>query len=186
MSISLYADDAVIFCSNFDPYFIKTRLERSLTAIFNWCQKNYININVHKTKFCIYGTRSLVKQYTDVQLGSGDHQIVKCQQYNYLGVKLDECLNLKANFKGIFKKFSHKIYKLGKIKRYIDTCNRVLVYKQTILPLVEYVSFMLLFNSSQEVDKLQKLQNRSLRMCYDIHNPRDVSELQLHEMASVS
>ena len=51
---------------------------------------------------------------------------------------------------------------------------RTLVNKQTVLPLVEYVSFALNFNNSYDVDKLQKLQNRDLRLCYDIYNPQNL------------
>ena len=112
----------------------------------------------------------------------GNHVILRpgCGQYNYLGVLLDECLNLNANFNQIFKKYSYKIVQCGKIKRYIAIDTRILIYKQTILPLVEYVSFMLYLNSNQEVDKLQKLQNRCLRMCLNINNPRDMSVNMLH------
>ena len=45
---------------------------------------------------------------------------------------------------------------------------RITVYKQTILPLVEYVSYMLLFNLKIDTAKFQKLQNRALRLCYNI------------------
>ena len=61
----------------------------------------------------------------------------------------------------------------------------MLVYKQTVLPLTEYVSFVMCLNNKHDVDKLQVLQNRALRMCYNIHNPRDISLLQLHERAKV-
>ena len=59
------------------------------------------------------------------------------------------------------------------------------MYKQTILPLVEYVNYMLFFNRNFDVDKLQKLQNRCLRMCFDIINPRNVSVKRLHAMANI-
>ena len=39
--------------------------------------------------------------------------------------------------------------------------------------------------TKNDVEKLQKLQNRALRMCYDIQNPKDISVAQLHEMANV-
>ena len=64
-------------------------------------------------------------------------------------------MTLSANFNSIFKKLSHKIFQFGKIRKYMDINTRVLVYKQTILPLVEYVSFMLCLNNVGEVDKLQ-------------------------------
>ena len=53
------------------------------------------------------------------------------------------------------------------------------------LPLVEYVSFMLCLNNKHDIDKLQRLQNRSLRLCYNINVPTDVSTICLHENARV-
>ena len=44
----------------------------------------------------------------------------------------------------------------------------------------------LCLNNSLDVEKLQKLQNRCLRMCFDINNPRDISIVQLHERARLS
>ena len=49
---------------------------------------------------------------------------------------------------------------------------------------MEYVSFMLSFNNIGDVDKLQKLQNRCLRMCLDVINPRDITTDRLHEVAT--
>ena len=86
-------------------------------------------------------------------------EILKCRQYNYLGVILDECMNLVSNFNAIFKKYSYKIFQFGKIRKYLDICTRILVYQQTIMPLVEYVSFMLYLNNVTEIGKLQKLLN---------------------------
>ena len=55
------------------------------------------------------------------------------------------------------KKYSYYIFQFGKIRKYSDIKTCVLVYKQTILPLVEYVSFMLCLNNARDVDKLQKI-----------------------------
>ena len=153
--------------------------------IYDWCKQNFININVQKTKLCIYGYRSRVKTFGDTSIGSGVQQVLRCQQYNYLGVLLDECMTLRSNFNSIFKKFSHKIYQFGKIRKYINTSTRVLVYKQTILPLTEYVSFRLCLNTARDVETLQKLQNRCLRMCLDVRNPRDMSIDYLHNVVRI-
>ena len=59
------------------------------------------------------------------------------------------------------------------------------MYKQTVLPLTDYVSFVMCLNTNREVDELQKLQNRALRMCFNIQNPRDIRIYQLHEIAKV-
>ena len=185
LNVSLFADDAVIYCSNYDQYFVKQRLERVFSKIITWCKTNFININIDKTKFCIYGTKTRVEDIEFNTLGDLNHQISRCHQYCYLGVKLDECLNLKSNFNMVFKKFSHKIYQFGKIKKYINVNTRILIYKQTIMPLVEYVGYMLYMNNNQDVAKLQRLQNRALRMCFDVNIPIDIRTTELHNMARI-
>ena len=183
MSISLYADDAVIYCSNHDSYFVKERLESVLSRVIAWCNSNYININIDKTKFCIYGTRANISKFTTTTLETDNRRIHRCQQYQYSGVILDECLTMKPNFNRVFKKFSYKIFQFGKLNKFLDVETRILVYKQTVLPLTEYVSFVMCLNNKQDTDKLQKLQNRALRMCFNIQNPRDIRIQRLHEMA---
>ena len=42
----------------------------------------------------------------DISLKFGNQQIIKCHQYNYLDVHLDECMNPNSNFNAIFKKYS--------------------------------------------------------------------------------
>ena len=184
-NILLYADDAVIYYGDQDMHRLRGSMEQSIQTVSDWCLQNHINVNVDKTKFCIYGTRSLVKTFKDDCITQDNRNIRRCQQYNYLGVLLDECLNLKANFNNIFKKYSYKIFQFCKIKKYINTDTRILVYKQTILPLVEYVSYILCLNSQHDIDKLQKLQNRCLRACFDVNNPRDMSVTLLHTNARV-
>ena len=51
--------------------------------------------------------------------------------------------------------------------------------------LVEYVSFMLSLNNKHETEKLPKLQNRCLIMCFNINNPIDIGTAQLHENARI-
>ena len=186
LDVSLFADDAVIYCSNHDQHFIQMRLEIALSKIIKWCKGNFININIDKTKFCIYGTKSRVEEFAINTIGDIGNEISRCHQYCYLGVKLDECLNLKQNYNNVFKKFSYKTHQFGKIKKYMDTTTRILVYKQTVLPLVEYVSFMLNMNTNHDLMKLQRLQNRALRMCFDVYNPVDVTTNELHTMAKVN
>ena len=150
-----------------------------------WCNGNYINININKTKFCIYGTRAKVATFEPNVLSSNDKQIHRCSHYQYLGVILDECLTMKPNYNAIFKKFSYKIFRFAKLKKFLNTDTRIIVYKQTILPLAEYVSFVMCLSNNHEVDKLQKLQNSALRMCYNINNPRDIRVQRLNEMADI-
>ena len=142
VSIGLFTDDAVIYCKYYEQYFVKIRLENTLTKISNWCQLNCFNMNVDKTKFCFFfinlywlhintcsssrRTRKHVNSFTDNMIGPAGCQISQCHQYCNLGVTLDECLNLKTNFNIIFKYCSYQIISLVKPKY-------ILILKQEFL-----------------------------------------------------
>ena len=55
LSISLYADDAVIYGANHDAYFVQCRLEEALSHVITWCNSNYINIILKKPNFVYTG-----------------------------------------------------------------------------------------------------------------------------------
>ena len=120
VNIGLFADDPVIYCSNHDQFFIKTRSEHILEEIKRWCNLKCINMNVDKTKYCLYSSRKMVDTFEGHILGSPDCQISQCHQYNYLGVILDECLNMQANFNQVFKKNSYKNFQFAKICKYVN------------------------------------------------------------------
>ena len=51
---------------------------------------------------------------------------------------------------------------------------------------VPSLSYILCLSTKHDVDKLQKLQNRCLRMCFDIKDPRDMSVSLLHSAARIN
>ena len=56
-------------------------------------------------------------------------------------------------------------------------------FPKYVLPLVEYANFLLYLNRNLDRDKLQRLQNRTLRLCFNIHDPRNITIQELHNNA---
>ena len=185
VKITLYADDTVIYFNSKNVLEIQLRLQCALDKVSSWCKYNCIKLNISKTKPCYYGNRHLLNTCNlDLKL---DQTILNsCTQYKYLGVLLDETMNMEPNFNYIFKRLSYKIFQFSKIRHRLDTKTRVLVYKQTVLPFAEYAGFLLFLNRKLDYEKLQKLQNRALRFCYDILNPRDIKIVELHQQSNLS
>ena len=179
IQMSLYADDAVIYRTSDDVLSTQTKLQLALNDVILWCTRNHINLNIKKTKLCCYGTRHSLKHFP-IRLTLKETKLTSVSQYTYLGIVLDETLNLEANFNSIFKKFSYKLFQFSKIRKYLPLKLRVLVYKQAILPLVEYVSYLMFLNRKHDIEKLQKLQNKALRVCHGIVDPRTISVSALH------
>ena len=128
---------------------------------------------------------AIISNFLPIKLTLNNTILTLGNQYTYLGVVLDETFNLESNFNNIFKKFSYKLFQFSKIRKYLPVNARVLVYKQAILPLVEYVSYLMFLNRKHDVDKLQKLQNKALRLCNNVIDPRTVSVNALHMQANL-
>ena len=88
-------------------------------------------------------------------------------------------------FNTAFKKNSYKNYQFTKIRKYVDVNTCIRIYKQTVLPLVEYVSFMMCLNNKHNIGKLQRLQNKSLRLYYNIDVPVEMNTTLLHDNAKI-
>ena len=184
VKITLYADDTVLYCCSDNIDDLEYKMQQTLNNVSIWCMTNRINLNVSKTKPCCYGTRHYLNNH-QMKLHLNNTLLHPCTQYKYLGILLDETMNMESNFNYIFKKMSYKIFQFTKIRPYLDVKTRILVYKQTIMPLAEYAGFMLYLNRKHDTDKLQKLQNRALRLCFNVYNPRDISVADLHSRASI-
>ena len=48
IGISLYADDAVLFCTSSDAILPRRILQDSLDQVASWCKKNHINLMLKK------------------------------------------------------------------------------------------------------------------------------------------
>ena len=144
-----------------------------------------MKINVNKSKICVYGTRSMLDKGVDIDILIDGLKLSRCEVYTYLGVQIDECLTLQKHFNYICRKFAQKFVKLSKLKNSVDDNTRILLYKQTILPLVEYADIMLYHVRKHDLEKLQRLQNKALRLCLDIINPQDISTEDLHKSVNL-
>ena len=51
--------------------------------------------------------------------------------------------------------------------------------------MVNYASFLLYLNRNLDLEKLQRLQNTALRICFDISDPRVISVDNLHQRANL-
>ena len=74
---------------------------------------------------------------------------------------------------------SNKIYSLAKIRNTIDMKCALAIYKQTILPLLDYSGFMLISVNKSDKYDLQVLQNNALCICYNVRLRDKVSVEQV-------
>ena len=176
----LYADDTVILQSGDNISDIVELLQIDLNNYGSWCKANKLTINTKKSNYVIYGTNQKTSRIRQCDLSLCDETLIRTHNYKYLGVYLDSHLNFNVHIDNCCKIVSHKFYLLSKIRRNItqSTCARV--FKSMIAPLMDYVDIIYSGSSDLKLSRIQKLQNRGLRICFD--GPGYMSRVQLHQI----
>ena len=156
----MFADDTILYSSNLDT------LQHDLSKVSNWCDQNILTLNTSKTNWMTFSSKSTSHVYQDLQLRINYVKLQKVEKVNYLGLTLDNTLSFQDHILAVSKKIGHQIYLLSKIRRFINTNAALYLYKTTTLPLFDYADIVYEQNLQTVNNKLQVLQNKSLRLIY--------------------
>ena len=163
-TIHLYADDTVLYCSSRDPYTARNLVQVDLDNIVQWCTNNKLTINTKKTKSMIFGTKYMLKKLDKPKVKLDGSILGNVDHYKYLGVILDSTLNFTKHINNIIKTVSHKLVLLSKTRQFITQAASVRIYNSMILPYMDYGDVAYQAATSDLLCKLQRLQNRALRI----------------------
>ena len=160
----LYADDTVLVANEPDIYTAHLHLQHDLDNVANWCKGNKLSINVKQKKSMLLGTRSMVKNHNPPKLKIQDVDLDYVFQYKYLGVIIDEILSFRAHLNNTIKLVAHKISLLNKLRFYITEEAATRIYKTMILPYMDYGDIFFINANSDQIKKLQTLQNKAIEL----------------------
>ena len=169
-NIQLYADDTVIFASVKEVKRTVESLQLELDGFHKWCLKNKLSLNTGKTKQMIFGTRQRVKKAKGNVLRINGTPIQTVPTYRYLGITLDSTLSFTCHVKTVINMVAYKIHLLSKIRRFLTEEVAMKIYMSMIVPYFDYGDVIYGCANSEVLDKVQRLQNRCLKICksYDI------------------
>ena len=165
--VSMFADDCIIYQSGNTWEMVRAKLESDLNNIVKWTGENFLTLNKSKTQAMIIGTSTKLKRLINPEPLIVDGINVKfVKQYNYLGIILDVEMTLQPLLKHVKKTITTRLFSLRKIRKYITEKTAVIIYKQTILPIIDHSGFLLLSCCVGDRYDLQKIQNDILRVCF--------------------
>ena len=181
--LKLYADDTVIYQSDIDHSMASVGLQINLDCFYRWCIENKLTINIKKTKLMVFGTRSRVKKSKSVKISINNECLQLVPSFKYLGILLDSTLSYKQLIASVISTVLHKVTLLSKVKKYLTDCTALQIYKSMILPYLDYADVIFDKANSTDLNKLQRLQNRCLKLCAS--RDRRFSTDLAHKLASV-
>ena len=182
--IAMYADDVVVYSSQRNHRLAVVGMQNDLNSIGTWCRNNCMTINETKTKVMWFASANMRKTLPDLDLKINDKKLSEVKHYMYLGAELDSDFTLVKFVNNTVSKVSVKVFKLGKLRITVTEWGAIAVYKQAILPLMDYCCFLAESARRDPTHKLQVIQNQALRICLRVRI-RDETIEGLHARTEV-
>jgi hypothetical protein len=182
----LFADDLTSFfiyrkCNNK----LKKKIYNYLKELEEWLSCWRLNMSASKSSFIIFNNNSK-NLSEDFELSLFNERIEKSETVTFLGLRFDSKLSFQYQLKylldscnkrlNIIKILSNKSWK-------IDTDLLVQIYILLIRSLLEYSSIIYTCLSKENKNKLQIIQNNSLRIILKKNSHTRISEL--HKLANI-
>ena len=101
----------------------------------------------------------------------------KVPTFKYLGLILDPMLNYNNHLSSVIRSVLYKMPLLAKVKKFLNHDTALQIYKSMILPFFDYADVIYSRANTTILDKLQRLQNRCLKICAGFNPLYDTNQV---------
>lgn len=160
-----YADDTQVYAifNPSDRDSVIRRLEGCIRDIKAWALNNKLQLNDNKTEILHFHSRFVdCEPLPPVKIG--DTYINPSPEARNLGVTLDSHLLLKTHISNVCRSGWAFIYKLGRIRKYLDNATTERLVHAFITSRLDCCNSLLVGLPDSDLQKLQRLQNASARL----------------------
>ncbi|KAG5674231.1 hypothetical protein PVAND_004211 [Polypedilum vanderplanki] len=156
-----FADDILLLWT--DPVIdIAEKIESDLEKINNYYKNNGLTINSSKCKFMTLG--KLDTSHAEEKLIYYGYE--KVQELKYLGIIIDDKLNMKAQHQRVVIKLTNALRVISIIRNFLPGSSVWQFYNAFLLSHLNYCSFMLIRLPIKEIKRLQSIQNRGIKLIH--------------------
>ena len=178
--VSLYADDTALYTSSSSQIELVLNLRLEISVVDEWLKANRLTLNTKKTKYMIFGTRTLLEHIPeDLNIRIANEKIERVNHMKYLGMILDEKLTFDEHINQTYTKASQKLGILRRSREYLDTTKSLTLYKSLVLPHLDYCDIVYMCTTVQNLNKLQLIQNGACRTILKV--PKDTHVEDMHQ-----
>ena len=160
---SLFADDTSIIYSDSSLVTIETCINSDLGNLFTWLCANKISLNIAKTKILLF--KNIHKRITHALNFKINNKPIKLSDsVKYLGVTLDHLLNWNLNTRNLCSKLSKANGALSRLRHYVSRTTLIQIYYALFFSHLNYSCQIWGQTYNANIDRIFKLQKRSLRL----------------------
>ena len=171
-SLSQFADDTAQWAFSLSVRIAAKLLQQDLLNLAMWCAKWRIKLNPEKTKVIIF-SRSILARKTELNLKLYGETLKIYPQVKFLGITFDSQLNFKKHFEDILDRCNTRYYRLRLLankKWGPSPSSFIQIYKQCVRPIFEYGALSTITTSDNIISKIQRLQNKFIRLALRLPN----------------
>ena len=167
-SLSQFADGTAQWAFSLNVHFAAKLLQRDLLNLAVWFAKWRIKLNPEKTKVTV-SSRSKLVRITEPNLKLYGETLKGYPQVKFLGITFDSQLTFKKHFEDILGRCNtrpryHRLKLLLHKKYGPDPSTIIQIYKPCVRPIFEYGSLSTITTSDNIISKIQRLQNKFIRL----------------------
>ena len=162
----MFADDTNISYSADSLEQLQNVMNSELKNLNDWLITNKLSLNIAKAEFMIIGSRQRINanQDNNMSIRIDDHEINRVHSVKSLGLYIDSHLTWSLHIEKICKKISSAIGALKRVRSCITTKTAIQVYSALIQPHFDYCCAVRDGLGETLSMKIQKLQNRAVRV----------------------
>lgn len=161
--LNLFADDTVLFIAEQDPKEAVRKIREDIVTLTKWLKFKKLKLNVQKTKSMIITNKKQI-DLDELTLEIDGSVIERVEVFKYLGVYIDHKLTFKKHIDNLVKKVARKYGMLVRLRSQLTFWSKIFLYKSLIAPHIDYCSSVLFLASETHLRRLQKLQNKFMRL----------------------
>ena len=142
---------------NLDHIF--SNLMQDMGNVYEWFVYNSMKANSDKFQLIILGNRGRYMIHT---LKIGDITIKSASYVTLLGITIDSKLNFKEHLNNIVKRAYYKLYALRRIRKFLTLEKAKILACSMIETQFAYCPLIWMFCSKIDMQRVEKVQNKSL------------------------
>ena len=164
----IYADDIQLFYVFTNLSTATSTLENCVTSIQSWMCKNFLKLNPDKTEILLIQSKYKLNPLPNIILNLNGEQITSVNHIRSLGVNLDSCLTMKNFVSAKCKKIGMFLRKFSKVRKYFSFEAANVMLNAFVLGQLDYCNTLLIGSFNYLIDRLQRLQNWSIRILFKL------------------
>ena len=156
-----YADDTNLYACDMDLGNLMRRVEHDSLIAIEWFECKYMKLNRGKCHLLVAGNK-----HAHLWVNVGESLIWESKQEKILGVTIDRNLKFEEHVKNILALASRKLTALARMSHILNFSKLRLLIKSFVESQFAYCPLVWMFCSRTMNNKINKLQERALRILY--------------------